>query len=1351
MSEYYVGLDIGTSSIGWAVTDTNYKLQKFNGKTMWGVRLFDEAQKAEERRIFRASRRRLQRRKQRIEWLQNVFKDLIGQVDPGFFQRMKESYFWLEDKQLDNGQQTKYVFFADKNFTDSDYYKRFPTIYHLRNALMHESSPFDIRLVYIALHHIFKYRGHFLSDADAKAFKASSLADFSTNIQKVNEYLDDAFSDGRCLSVDNVDDLLVILTDQSLSASARFDKICERFPVEKTMEGVRQIKVIFKLLCGLTVKLEDIFDNELLQDGEIKKLDFKSDFSDQEEVLRSQLGDDYFLIDVLKQIYDFVIVRKLLSEGNTLSEAKISLYEKHKNDLKRLKQVIKEHCPDKYREVFKAKDKVDNYPAYSGHESENYRCNYEKFRLFLTKKIFKGLENIPEITQMISELNLERFLPKQTTKENSTIPHQLHELELEAILNNAARYIPLLNEKRGDLSVKEQIIQMFKFRIDYFVGPLNPKSENAWAVHRNTEKITPWNYDSVIDLDKSAEYFIRNMTAKCSYLGEDVLPQNSLLFTKYHVLNSINKIKVNGYPISVEDKQNIYRYFEKTGKKISPRTVRDFLLSCGLLNQSDEIGGLDDELKADLKIFKTMREILGETFDEKMAENIILHLTLFAESPKQVHSWLKSAYGKSLTEDQIKQLSRLRIKGWGRLSSEFLTKIEAVDEQTGEVTNIIGALWETNNNLMELLSPRYGFSNAIQLYKQEKFGSQKMTLSQYLDEAYVSPGVKRSIYQSLEIVDEVQKVMGKVPPKKIFVEVTREEGEKRRTKSRKKNLEELYKSLSSPEVQAIRSYLAQCDEQMIRKEKLYLYFLQLGRCMYSNERIDIVDLESKYDVDHIYPQSKVKDDSLDNKVLVRREENGKKGDVYPLLDSVQDRMKAHWSYLLQVGLLTKKKYERLIRRTPLSDEELADFIARQVVETSQSAKVVADLLKRKFSGKTDVVYCRARHVTDFRKDQVIDKNGEQKHIDQCVHRNFVREQDPLFVKNRLVNDLHHAKDAYLNIVVGNVYDTKFTKNPLHYIKQQGLKFTRNKLFVKDIPGAWIAKGDESINIVRSMMRKNNVLFTRKTFERSGAFFDVTIMPKGKGQRQIKAHDARYDIKKYGGYNKAKGAYFCFVSHEEKKKRKYSVETVFLMYKSLYEKDPVRYCEEILGLSSPVVLVPKIKMNTLFSIDGALLHLSGRSEDRLIFNNATQLSIDPQWHVYIKHLELCSKNDTVTTSSRIASDRNEIFFKVLLQKLTTNAYSKALETFSERMVGTEKIFASLTLEEQVQTLLQFLSIFACRATTVDISSLRINGKSPKQSRIRRNNTVTESKRFVLINQSVTGLFEKELSLNALMTK
>ena len=39
--EYYLGLDIGTDSIGWAVTDTNYKILKFNGNAMWGIRLMN--------------------------------------------------------------------------------------------------------------------------------------------------------------------------------------------------------------------------------------------------------------------------------------------------------------------------------------------------------------------------------------------------------------------------------------------------------------------------------------------------------------------------------------------------------------------------------------------------------------------------------------------------------------------------------------------------------------------------------------------------------------------------------------------------------------------------------------------------------------------------------------------------------------------------------------------------------------------------------------------------------------------------------------------------------------------------------------------------------------------------------------------------------------------------------------------------------------------------------------------------------------------------------------------------------------------------------------------------------------
>lgn len=60
MDKYYLGFDIGTSSLGWAVTDADYNLVRVKGKDLWGVRLFDEAKTAAERRGYRTSRRRLQ-------------------------------------------------------------------------------------------------------------------------------------------------------------------------------------------------------------------------------------------------------------------------------------------------------------------------------------------------------------------------------------------------------------------------------------------------------------------------------------------------------------------------------------------------------------------------------------------------------------------------------------------------------------------------------------------------------------------------------------------------------------------------------------------------------------------------------------------------------------------------------------------------------------------------------------------------------------------------------------------------------------------------------------------------------------------------------------------------------------------------------------------------------------------------------------------------------------------------------------------------------------------------------------------------------------------------------------------
>ena len=57
IKDYFVGLDIGTNSVGWAVTNKLYELLKFRSHKMWGSRLFDEGESAVGRRSFRSIRR----------------------------------------------------------------------------------------------------------------------------------------------------------------------------------------------------------------------------------------------------------------------------------------------------------------------------------------------------------------------------------------------------------------------------------------------------------------------------------------------------------------------------------------------------------------------------------------------------------------------------------------------------------------------------------------------------------------------------------------------------------------------------------------------------------------------------------------------------------------------------------------------------------------------------------------------------------------------------------------------------------------------------------------------------------------------------------------------------------------------------------------------------------------------------------------------------------------------------------------------------------------------------------------------------------------------------------------------
>lgn len=180
---YYLGLDIGTNSVGMAAADEEYNLIKYKGDPVWCSHLFDDANQCDERRLHRTARRRLQRRKQRVQLIDEIFAPEVSKVDEKFYIRKKESALWKEDK---TDRDTPYMFFGDKGYTDQDFYKEYPTIHHLIAALMESEGPFDVRLVNIAVDWLVAHRGHFLSDISVE--NIDKITDFQTVYRGLLDY-----------------------------------------------------------------------------------------------------------------------------------------------------------------------------------------------------------------------------------------------------------------------------------------------------------------------------------------------------------------------------------------------------------------------------------------------------------------------------------------------------------------------------------------------------------------------------------------------------------------------------------------------------------------------------------------------------------------------------------------------------------------------------------------------------------------------------------------------------------------------------------------------------------------------------------------------------------------------------------------------------------------------------------------------------------------------------------------------------------------------------------------------------------------------------------------------------------
>lgn len=1358
---YYLGLDIGTDSIGYAVTNKEYELLKFKGEPMWGATLFESAQDASERRLFRTGRRRLDRRQARVNLLNELFAKEICKIDPKFFIRRRESALYKEDARFG------VALFNGKGITDKEYYKKYPTIHHLIFDLMNSDAAHDVRLVYLACAWLVAHRGHFLLDVDPK--KAKEVLDFQKVFDELNQSLENngyarPWADGL-----EADKLFKILQKRRLAEKEK-EIIAELKPdakgkVNDDDENERSFKckTFAQLLAGKEIKAVDLFENP-----EYEKLPkFRVTQGDDElaPILNELSDDKKEIVLKVRALTDCARLAADMKGSESISEAKVKVYEQHKKDLRDLKDFIKKYLPEKYDDLFKNAVK-ENYVAYSknvkrlkGKELEKLKfVNQEVFckNLSQTLKAAEGKvaeEDRQAFRTMKDHVEANDFLPKQKTGDNRLIPYQLYYVELVNILDRAARYLPFLKEADADgITTKEKIVQTFTFRIPYFVGPLKEEkdsaSKNAWLVRKAKGRLLPWTFEKIVDFEKCEEAFINRMTNNCTYLPwEEVLPKNSLLYCEYTVLNELNNLKVNGESIPLDVKNELYENLFKVYRRVTVKKIKDYLTARGRLQEGDELSGIDETIKSSLKSYHDFKKLLdAKTLSESDVEDIIKHAA-YTEDKRRMRKWLKENY-KELSDDDVRYIANLDLKEFGRLSREFLNGREFTGTTKGgdgDEYTIIEWMRKMNLNLMYLLSDKFTFQEKIDEYRRKYYDANGRTLEEELDDAYVSNAVKRQIYRALAVVDDVKKAL-KRDPDKIFVEMARggtPDQKGKRTTSRLDQLNELYAKIKTEDTRALRDELKEMfsrkEDSKLQSKRLYLYYLQEGKCAYTGEPIDLKSLSSKrYDIDHIYPQRFVKDDSvLNNMVLVKSEENGRKSDKYPIAPEIRARMTNFWKHLRAVGLMTEDKYRRLTRGVELTDEDRLGFINRQLVETRQSTKVVADLLKKRFPN-AEVVYVKAGLVSEFRQEFELPKS-------------------------RLLNDLHHAKDAYLNVVVGNVYDRRFSKrffvvkNDKNYNVQVGKLFTRDQSYLNEC--YWNHEHD--LPLVKKTMGKNAVHLTQFTLCRKGGLFDQMPLKKKPGLIPLKKG---LPTEKYGGYNKATASFYVFARYTVGKKRDVLFTPIELLDFRKYFESPesakecvAKSIAKIIGKEPQNVELMLngriLKIHSIISLDGAYMTLSGKA------GGGKQLLLSPllplllgEDEIYVKKLESFLKkresNKELLPNEEydgISQEMNLRLFDRLVNKLKSWPFNMIPNNPIAYLTkdSARSLFESSNPLAQIALLESLIKYAGGKVNTCDLSVV----KGPANAGVilkgsKLSTWVGKNQEVRIIDRSCAGLFESQ---------
>ncbi len=402
--KYNIALDPGVANLGYCVTTLNHDILKIDdNKALFGTIKYPEAETSAGRRGCRTARRNNDHKKIRVDALQDYFEEEIAKIDPEFLTRLNESGLVAGDKSTNS----EYILFDDEDYSDKQYYDEYPTVQHLIKDIIEGKKIKDIRLIYLAILSEYKHRGNMNSKIRINPNNDIPLneliSDYCSQADKLFDIdlkIDEKEYEKVFFSNDKITNKGKALCEMSGYTTNSTEGMLCRLIINATID----FKNILGLNDSLKVKLSDLFDEE------------------KDDQLRSEATSDiYDFIDLARNLYSAILLKKFLGPHKYPSQAKVALYDKHKADLACLKKAL---GADKasYNEVFNTSDD-NSYKGYLKNSNKNAKPFFAKIKAIIERLCEAGMVSDADTDYILNEIENGTFLPKQRTAQNAIIPN----------------------------------------------------------------------------------------------------------------------------------------------------------------------------------------------------------------------------------------------------------------------------------------------------------------------------------------------------------------------------------------------------------------------------------------------------------------------------------------------------------------------------------------------------------------------------------------------------------------------------------------------------------------------------------------------------------------------------------------------------------------------------------------------------------------------------------------------------------------------------------------------------------------------------------------------------------------